>query len=866
MKSIATTSSSKSIMKRKTGFGMGFFKTHSPILKKNKKSILSNHLQKNSSTNINISNNIINGNAFLNSNGYSANPLKIINKAKKTTLVTFASPPRLTSDIKDKKPSIKDSPKFLIPIHKSGIKKKNDVSHWNQRETLKALIRASKKNNPFNLSEDEIDKRIANIEIKTKELFKIKSEIFQCKSKIKSKTKSKTKSTLEHGHHHHRHHLTNNSKLFRLQQQQATPLSSDDSVRRESMPSLSKTSLTSPFNSLPSPFQMTPSPSNMSRYHVSSTLYNSHFGSNNNTLTPSEPNASPIKEFEVEDVNQNLIFNKDDTPLNDNGDQSELHQNVFSRYQDFDLQSPTPAMPKKLFTLSTKTSNHYTKDLDSDTCLSSPCNHFNNSTTTANINVNTIDDPNTAVKKSSTVVSSTPKLTDIFSSPTPSPTSTQTPLALNVSDNEITNFVTLCTSAEDLLESPSSNSLDNQSQPLSSSPIPSSPLASFSNIKMSSISTISSSSTSFSDFKINSRTDFTLDYLKEQIDNSILSPTPSSSQVLRRTKSMIAGCPSYYQNSSRPKEDIKNKDGFILLSPTPIAPRRRKALFSTSSVDSVASTSKVKDLKEEEEDDDKNHDTKPKDDSNSDSPSSPSSTESNSFSKCFPKRICRTYSECSLKYLRNWKDASSFGHGENSILPYDSGKDSLRRITAETLSHLLQGKYKGLYDEFHIIDCRFPYEYEGGHICNAKNVNDPATLYKLFFNKEDYSKKVIIVFHCEFSSERAPWMAQFFRKADREKNRFFYPRLHYPDVYVLKGGYKEFYHQYKEFCSPQKYVEMADAKYIEQCKQHRKMFKKAKSTSELYYSSKYQHQEDDDDSSTVAASSSFTDTNDNTNI
>jgi len=263
-----------------------------------------------------------------------------------------------------------------------------------------------------------------------------------------------------------------------LQQQQATPLSSDDSVRRESMPSLSKTSLTSPFNSLPSPFQMTPSPSNMSRYHVSSTLYNSHFGSNNNTLTPSEPNASPIKEFEVEDVNQNLIFNKDDTPLNDNGDQSELHQNVFSRYQDFDLQSPTPAMPKKLFTLSTKTSNHYTKDLDSDTCLSSPCNHFNNSTTTANINVNTIDDPNTAVKKSSTVVSSTPKLTDIFSSPTPSPTSTQTPLALNVSDNEITNFVTLCTSAEDLLESPSSNSLDNQSQPLSSSPIPSSPLAS----------------------------------------------------------------------------------------------------------------------------------------------------------------------------------------------------------------------------------------------------------------------------------------------------------------------------------------------------------------------------------------------------
>ncbi|ORX84575.1 Rhodanese-like protein, partial [Anaeromyces robustus] len=139
--------------------------------------------------------------------------------------------------------------------------------------------------------------------------------------------------------------------------------------------------------------------------------------------------------------------------------------------------------------------------------------------------------------------------------------------------------------------------------------------------------------------------------------------------------------------------------------------------------------------------------------------------------------------------------------------------DSLRRISATTLSKLLQGKYKGLYDEYHIIDCRFPYEYEGGHICNAKNINDPAELYNLFFNKKDYSKNVIIIFHCEFSSERGPWMAQFFRKADREKNRFFYPRLHYPEVYVLKGGYKEFYNNYKEFCSPQKYVEMADSKY-----------------------------------------------------
>jgi rhodanese-related sulfurtransferase len=357
---------------------------------------------------------------------------------------------------------------------------------------------------------------------------------------------------------------------------------------------------------------------------------------------------------------------------------------------------------------------------------------------------------------------------------------------------------------------------------------------------------------------------------EEQFEKDLLSPTPSSNNILRRSKSMIENCSDFFK-SERSIENIKNKEDFIILSPTPVAPRRRRALFSTSSIDSVASTSKIastttpetnststSEIKKEEEDNKKennfeeeeNHDTKIKNDSSNLDYSSPTTTtsESLSFSKLFPKRICRTYSECSLEYLKNWKDASSFGHGEDSILPYNSGKDSLKRITADTLSNLLQGKYEGKYDEFHIIDCRFPYEYEGGHICNAKNINDPKKLYNLFFNKEDYSKKVILIFHCEFSSERGPWMAQFFRKADREKNRFFYPRLHYPEVYVLKGGYKEFYKCHKELCSPQKYVEMADSKYIEQCKRHRKMFKKAKSTSELYYSSKYQ--QDDEDFST----------------
>ncbi len=35
------------------------------------------------------------------------------------------------------------------------------------------------------------------------------------------------------------------------------------------------------------------------------------------------------------------------------------------------------------------------------------------------------------------------------------------------------------------------------------------------------------------------------------------------------------------------------------------------------------------------------------------------------------------------------------------------------------------------------------------------------------------------------------------RKIDREKNGFkFFPKLYYPELYLLEGGYKDFYHAY----------------------------------------------------------------------
>ncbi|CAF3635788.1 unnamed protein product, partial [Rotaria sordida] len=56
--------------------------------------------------------------------------------------------------------------------------------------------------------------------------------------------------------------------------------------------------------------------------------------------------------------------------------------------------------------------------------------------------------------------------------------------------------------------------------------------------------------------------------------------------------------------------------------------------------------------------------------------------------------------------------------------------------------------------------CRYPYEYNGGHIQSAKNLYTRSQIYNEYFHKplelKDTLKRNIFIFHCEFSSERAP--------------------------------------------------------------------------------------------------------------
>jgi M-phase inducer tyrosine phosphatase len=90
-----------------------------------------------------------------------------------------------------------------------------------------------------------------------------------------------------------------------------------------------------------------------------------------------------------------------------------------------------------------------------------------------------------------------------------------------------------------------------------------------------------------------------------------------------------------------------------------------------------------------------------------------------------------------------------------SFIPEDR-PDCLPRVTRNTLIDVLDGKYSNLYDHTIVVDCRFEYEYEGGHIEGAVNYNDKELLAKKLF--ECTTSNTLLILHCEYSAHRAPIM------------------------------------------------------------------------------------------------------------
>ncbi|PAV87311.1 hypothetical protein WR25_15873 [Diploscapter pachys] len=124
---------------------------------------------------------------------------------------------------------------------------------------------------------------------------------------------------------------------------------------------------------------------------------------------------------------------------------------------------------------------------------------------------------------------------------------------------------------------------------------------------------------------------------------------------------------------------------------------------------------------------------------------------------------------------------------------------AFRRISADTLYGLLTSMTDQQFNSKYIlIDCRYPFEYDGGHIRNAINLYDPLCCEEFFYpSDEQQCKEVhsrIPIFYCEFSQHRGPQMANVLRSKDRLRNMHHYPRVDFMEMYVVNEGYRNFYH------------------------------------------------------------------------
>uniref|UniRef100_A0ABD2WME5 protein-tyrosine-phosphatase n=1 Tax=Trichogramma kaykai TaxID=54128 RepID=A0ABD2WME5_9HYME len=153
------------------------------------------------------------------------------------------------------------------------------------------------------------------------------------------------------------------------------------------------------------------------------------------------------------------------------------------------------------------------------------------------------------------------------------------------------------------------------------------------------------------------------------------------------------------------------------------------------------------------------------------------------------------------------------------ILPLAVGEhEDLKSISSETLVKLINGDYDKLVKDFKIVDCRYPYEFEAGHVPGAINLYSRDMIEQFLLDplthvpsiESESEKRSVIIFHCEFSWERGPNLSRFLRNIDRQRNKEHYPALHYPEIYLLHGGYQKFYEEQPQHCTPRGYKPMKD--------------------------------------------------------
>ena len=114
-------------------------------------------------------------------------------------------------------------------------------------------------------------------------------------------------------------------------------------------------------------------------------------------------------------------------------------------------------------------------------------------------------------------------------------------------------------------------------------------------------------------------------------------------------------------------------------------------------------------------------------------------------------------------------------------LPSFVGETKAPRVSCETMAGLLRGEFKKYLDYFLVVDCRYDFEFngmfldcvstdKGGHISGAVCLNRKEMIKRFHSLNSDIHANIAIIFHCEYSKNRGPRAADYFRTLDRAAN------------------------------------------------------------------------------------------------
>ncbi|OQR95068.1 mediator of RNA polymerase II transcription subunit 31 [Achlya hypogyna] len=165
-------------------------------------------------------------------------------------------------------------------------------------------------------------------------------------------------------------------------------------------------------------------------------------------------------------------------------------------------------------------------------------------------------------------------------------------------------------------------------------------------------------------------------------------------------------------------------------------------------------------------------------------------------------------------------EALSYASYQPKLPTVPSSKHPDLHVITPTIAHqVLCGDFASVFHGVKVFDCRFEYEYSGGHVVDAMSLASPEAVNDLLFAPAlEYSKTTALIFYCEFSAKRAPQMMRHIRKIDRFIHASKYPELHYPEMYLIDGGYKQCFETRLEMCRPPTYTAMDDPAHAEASK------------------------------------------------